>query len=106
MYLLYLDESGVPELDAGTSHFVLLGIAVRMDQWKALDSNIERIKTECSIADTEIHTAWMARRYSEQESIPGFESLDQVERRSGVAAEIKRRAGVLGVSGSPGRLKA
>lgn len=44
MYILYLDESGVPEVSAGTSHFVLLGVAVRMDQWKTLDSNIERQK--------------------------------------------------------------
>lgn len=28
MHILYKDESGVPELDGGTSHYVLLGLSV------------------------------------------------------------------------------
>jgi hypothetical protein len=28
VYILYMDESGVEELGAGTSHFVLLGLVI------------------------------------------------------------------------------
>lgn len=106
MYILYLDESGVPEIGAGTSHFVLLGVAVRMDQWKTLDANIEREKGAYDLANVELHAGWMARRYSEQESIPNFESLDYAARRSAVEQAINKRAGVLGVSGNQNKIKA
>jgi hypothetical protein len=62
MYILYLDESGVQELSAGTTHFVLLGLAIRIDQWKTLDANIEREKAAFDLAGVEIHCGWMARR--------------------------------------------
>jgi hypothetical protein len=106
MYILYLDESGVQEIGAGTSHFVLLGLAVRMDQWKTLDSNIERHKQTFDLANVEIHAGWMARRYSEQESIRNFDTLDSAARRSAVQIAVNRRAGVLGVSGKPKKVKA
>jgi len=105
MYILYLDESGVQEIGAGTSHFVLLGLAVRMDQWKTLDANIERQKQAYGLANTEIHAGWMARRYSEQESIPSFETLSPVDRRAAVQRAVNKRAGVLGVSGNVKKLK-
>lgn len=105
MYILYLDESGVQEIGAGTSHFVLLGLAIRADQWKTLDSNLERIKARFDLAGVEIHTGWMARRYTEQESIPGFEKLDPVARRKAVDQAIRKRAGVLGVSGNKNKIK-
>jgi hypothetical protein len=100
MYILYLDESGVQELDAGTSHFVLLGLAVRIDHWKTLDANIEREKDAFGLKGVEIHTAWMTRRYTEQESVAGFEALGRKERREAAEQAIKRRAGIIGVSGS------
>lgn len=106
MYILYLDESGVQEVGAGTSHFVLLGIAVRMDQWKTLDSEIERTKRPFDLEGVEIHAGWMARRYSEQESIPGFDALDRPARRTVTQTAINRRAGVLGVAGNPKKIKA
>jgi hypothetical protein len=105
VYILYLDESGVPELNAGTSHFVLLGIAVRMDQWKTIDANIEREKSAFDLQDIEIHAGWMARRYSEQESVPNFEALSRSERRIATTSAIKKRAGVLGVSGAAKKMK-
>lgn len=106
MYVLYLDESGVPEIGAGTSHFVLLGVAVRMDQWKTLDANIEREKGAFELANIELHAGWMARRYSEQESVPNFESLDYQARRSAVENAINKRAGILGVKGNQVKIKA
>jgi hypothetical protein len=33
VYILYMDESGVEDLGAGTSHFVLLGLTVPVEQW-------------------------------------------------------------------------
>lgn len=106
MYILYLDESGVQEVGAGTSHFVLLGLVVRMDQWKTLDSNIERQKMAFDLGNVEIHAGWMARRYSEQESIAGFDALNPTDRRAAVQRDINRRAGILGVGGNARRIKA
>lgn len=48
----------------------------------------------------------MARRYSEQESIPDFEAMDVVARRAAVEHVIKKRAGVLGVASNPKKIKA
>lgn len=105
MYILYLDESGVQELKAGTSHFVLLGLAVRADQWKTLDANLDRIKAPFELDGVEIHTGWMARRYAEQEGIQGFDALDRPARRAAVEASIRKRAGVLGVRGNNDKIK-
>ena len=106
MYILYIDESGVEQIGAGTSHFVLLGLAVRIDQWKTLDSNLEREKTPFDLDGIEIHCGWMARRYSEQESIKDFEQLDRTARRGAGLKAIQRRAGVIGVSGKREKVKA
>lgn len=98
--VLYLDESGVEELGAGTGHFVLLGISVPAEHWKSLDANLEGIKTQYDLRGIEIHTAWMARRYSEQESIPDFHKLNRAARRIATNAVIRKRSGVIGVSGN------
>lgn len=106
MYILYLDESGVQELGAGTTHFVLLGLAVRLDQWKTMDANIEREKANFGLANTEIHGGWMARRYSEQESIKDFEKLSRADRINATQHAVRKRAGVIGVSGNRQKMKA
>jgi hypothetical protein len=106
MYILYLDESGVPDIGAGTAHFVLLGLAVRIDHWKTLDANLEREKAAFDLAGIEIHTGWMTRRYSEQESITGFDQLSRKDRREAGQKAIRKRAGVIGVSGKREKLKA
>jgi hypothetical protein len=106
MYILYIDESGVEQLGAGTSHFVLLGLAVRIDQWKTLDSNLEREKKAFELGGIEIHCGWMARRYSEQESTRDFEGLSRPERKAAGLKAIQRRAGVIGVSGKKEKIKA
>lgn len=83
MYLCYLDESGVQE-DSGTSHFVLLGLAIPDGSWKQWDTQIAGIKRPFGLESAELHTAWMTRRYIEQERIPGFEGMDWEARRSEV----------------------
>ncbi len=106
MHFLYVDESGVEELNAGTSHFVLLGLAIRADQWRPIDQALDTIKGKFGLRGVEIHTAWMARRYSEQEGVQGFAQLGPGDRRTRVDAEIRRRAGVIGVQGNKQRVKA
>ena len=69
MHILYIDESGVEELGAGTDHFVLLGVMIRAEYWKRQDRELDLIKKKFDLGGVEIHTAWMSRRYSEQESI-------------------------------------
>ncbi|MBZ5639625.1 MAG: DUF3800 domain-containing protein [Acidobacteriia bacterium] len=105
MYILYVDESGVEDLRSGTTHFVLLGLVIPGDQWKRLDDILDRIKARYDLSGVEIHTGWMCRRYSEQESIIDFEKLDRTARRAAVEEAIRRRAGVLGVRGDRNKIK-
>jgi hypothetical protein len=86
-YMCYLDESGVQE-NTGTSHFVLVGLAILADHWKRYEVQIAQRKRQSGLEDAEIHSAWMARRYIEQEQIPGFAGLPWEERRR--LAQIKR----------------
>jgi hypothetical protein len=105
VHILYVDESGVEQLGAGTEHFVLVGLAIRGDLWKTQDALIEEIKRHYDLQGIEIHTAWMMRRYVEQDRIPGFEDLDRAARRTAAEQEVARRAGVLGVRGDAGKVK-
>ena len=88
MYLLYLDESGVPEAHpTQTSHYVLLGMAVHVGTWFALDKQILGLKRSFSLGDPhdlELHAAWMKRLYPEQDSIPGFAELGYRARHDAV----------------------
>ncbi|MDB4950258.1 MAG: hypothetical protein JWM27_2907 [Gemmatimonadetes bacterium] len=75
MYICYLDESGVPQKNAGTTpYFVLLGLAIPATSWKEKDAEIAEILNAHNFYG-EVHTAWMARMYPEQERIPEFEAL-------------------------------
>lgn len=105
MQILYVDESGVEDLCAGTSHFVLLGLMVPAERWKQLDEILDRIKARYELDGVEIHTGWMARRYSEQESIAGFVTLARPARRAAVKLAIRARAGVIGVRGDRRKIK-
>ncbi|MCP3978774.1 MAG: DUF3800 domain-containing protein [bacterium] len=105
MLILYIDESGVEELKAPPEHFVLLGVMIPADQWKRLDGFLDRKKAKYGLEGVEIHTAWMTRRYAEQESIPDFEKLDRNARRAAVTTAIRQRAGVLGVQGNSKKIK-
>jgi hypothetical protein len=105
MFILYVDESGVEQLRKGTSHFILLGLMIPAEHWKSLDTALENTKDNYKLREVEIHTAWMCRRYSEQESIQDFESLSYEERRIQSLQAIRRRAGAISVSGNRQRLK-
>lgn len=81
MYICYLDESGTVERTGATGHFVLVGLAVLAEAWKAKDEQIDAIKGKYGLTDCEIHTAWMLREYPEQKTIANFGAMDFEERR-------------------------
>jgi hypothetical protein len=89
MYICYLDESGVPQKNAGTTpYFVLLGLAIPARSWRDKDAEIATVLDQHNLYG-EVHTAWMARKYPEQERIPNFTSLAPGERRRKVQTERK-----------------
>ena len=75
MRFCFLDESGAAELSDPGSHFVFLGLAIPGETWKDKDQQVTLIKRRYGLESAEIHTAWLARRYPEQEKIAGFEAL-------------------------------
>ena len=88
MYLCYLDESGTTGAGTGdTSHFVLAGLSIPIWHWRDADREVSRVLAAYGLADAELHTAWMLRKYLEQSRIPGFEQLDATDRRT----EVRRR---------------
>ena len=88
MYLCYLDESGTTGIGTGeTSHFVLAGLSIPIWHWRDADREVSRVLGTYGLADAELHTAWMLRKYLEQSRIPGFEQLGAAERRT----EVQRR---------------
>lgn len=93
-YFCYIDESGTPELPGTSTHFVLVGVAIPLSAWSEADRAITEILKRYGLAESEIHTAWMLRKYAEQRRIPGFDKLTWDARRSAVirmrAAEIIR----------------
>jgi hypothetical protein len=84
MYICYLDESGTVEAGSNTDHFVLLGLAIPADSWKAKDRDVDQLKMKYGLQFDEIHTAWMLRDYPEQKAIPDFQALDWDARRKAV----------------------
>ena len=81
MQLCYIDESGTPDLPGSTDHYVLVGLSVPDEYWKQHNKQVDRVKSQYGIGHSEIHTAWMLRRYNEQEAVAGFESMSFEERR-------------------------
>ena len=102
--MCYLDESGVTE-NVSTTHFVLVGFAVQAEQWKWMEKAINRCKVPLGLENTEIHTAWMHRRYPEQEHISGFDNLDFAQRRAAVKQRRKGHLLRLAASGTRKQLK-
>lgn len=83
MFICYLDESGTPE-STGTGHFVLVGLAIPVPEWKAIEQAINALKRTYGLGGEEVHTAWLARRYAQQEKIPDFDQMSFAQRRSAV----------------------
>jgi hypothetical protein len=81
MYLCYIDESGTPDIPGNTSHFVLTGLSIPIWHWKQCDSELSQIKHRYQLDQSEIHIAFMLRKYIEQAKIPGFEKMDADTRR-------------------------
>lgn len=94
MYILYLDESGVPQdHPSQTSHYIFLGMAVHEGTWFALDSQVSGVKRRYARGDLrefELHAAWMRRPYHEQDAVPGFGALGSTARCAAVE-EIRRK---------------
>jgi hypothetical protein len=90
MYFCYLDESGTPQLEAQTSHFILLGLAIPAAAWHVMDRRVNAIKARYGLTDIEVHTGYIARRFPEQEHIPNFDKLDAIQRRAAVHAERRK----------------
>ncbi len=105
MHMCYKDESGTPERN-GTSHFVLLGVSVPAEQWKPYDKQISQRCAQYGLSDCEVHAAWMARRYAEQEKTPDFHKLSRDERRRSVLAERQRILIAITAGGNRDKLKA
>lgn len=89
VYFCYVDESGTPQIPGNTSHYVLCGISIPVNNWKKCDVAINRIKEKYGLADTEIHTGWIMRSYLEQTRIPGFEKMNYDDRRREVIKQRK-----------------
>ena len=80
-------------MPGNTSHYVLAGLSIPDDYWKHHHRQLEKVKRNYGLEDAEIHVAWMMRKYLEQQSIHGFESMTAERRRSEV--HRKRHAELL-----------
>jgi hypothetical protein len=85
MHICYIDESGTPDIPGNTSHYILAGFSVPINRWKYCDRAIENIKRRYGLIGSEIHVAWMLRRYIEQNRINDFSDLDWQQRRTQVS---------------------
>jgi len=101
MYLCYMDESGTSNIPGNTSHFILAGISVPIWHWNDCDRELRRIKQRYELGDAELHTAWLMRRYLEQNRVPDFCGLDRSRRRSEV--ERLRKSELLRLQAQPNK---
>lgn len=98
MHICYLDESGSYARQGTTPYFVLLGLSIPASTWKSKDADIAKLLDRHSVYG-EIHTAWMARKYPEQERVADFSKLSHTDRRVAVERERKIDAGKAGLRG-------
>ena len=84
LHLCYVDESGTSDIPGNTSHFVLAGVSIPIWYWRQADQQITAIKAQYGLQDSEIHTAWLLRKYLEQSRIDDFEQLTRDQRRVAV----------------------
>ena len=91
LQLLYLDESGVPNLhETQTTHFALAGIAIPARTWAQKRDQMKQLVGRYGISQAEIHVAWLLGSYPEQRRVPAFESQAWPARR--LEVEKVRRA--------------
>ncbi len=83
-FFMRIDASGTSDIPGNTSHFILAGISIPIWHWNDCDREIRHIKQRYDLADTEIHTAWLLRRYLEQNKVTDFARLSRNQRRSEV----------------------
>jgi hypothetical protein len=93
MYLCYIDESGTPEVPGNSSHFILAGISLPIWHWKGADNDLAVIMGRYGLSQAEFHTAWLRRKYPEQNKVPDFQRLDWAARR--FAVQQRRNARLL-----------
>lgn len=105
MMICYVDESGVPEIPGNTSHYVLCGLSIPVENWRSCDAAIESFKQRYGLVDQEVHVAWMMRPYREQDAIANFAQLSPVQRRQSVIAERTREIHRLQRLNNPGLYK-
>lgn len=91
-YLIYLDESGIPQATPQNTHYALAGVAIPANSWAAKRDALEALRQQYGIGGLEIHVAWLLRPYVEQAAIPDFETLTREARRDAV---LRLRAGKL-----------
>lgn len=84
MYLCYIDESGTSNIPGNTSHFVLAGLSIPIWHWRDADRDISAVMSRYNLVNSELHTAWLMRKYLEQSRIPGFDQLNYSDRKSAV----------------------
>jgi len=89
MYLCYVDESGTPDIPGNTSHYILSGLAIPVENWKDCEYEINLVKNKYNLKDAEIHTAWILRKYHEQILIKNFDALSLIKRRNEVESYRK-----------------
>lgn len=99
MHILYVDESGTPDPDPDSRHFVVAALALPLRNWKARDFQLRQILAAHRLLGVELHTAWMARRYPEQGRIPDFDRLSDQERRRRVELERRQDLGKAALRG-------
>jgi hypothetical protein len=104
-YLCYIDESGTADIPGNTSQYVLCGLSIPIGRWHEYDLQIERLKQQYMIVDSEIHVAWIMRHYQEQNKIPEFDKLDFQARRSAVQSYRKQELYRLQKSNNPKQYK-
>ena len=89
LQLCYVDESGTSDIPGNTSHFVLAGVSIPIWYWRQADSQVTSIKRQYDLQDSEIHTAWLLRKFLEQSRIAGFDTLTRDRRRTEVVKARK-----------------
>ncbi len=82
MHFCYIDESGTPDIPGNTSHFILAGLVIPVEQWNSCQAEINSIKIKYNLKSAEIHTAWILRNYLEQKRIANFDKMDYSTRKT------------------------